>query len=435
MRYIYNARQLGLGMPQVLASEALTWLGLMMGHITVMWWVTQSGGVRDLSVFGVVIAVISLATAPWLSPLGDRFPKRTMRVLAIGLFALVALAMELLAWNNIYDLAALIVLEAIALCANAIFASVSSAQLIELADTSFLSKSFAYQKSAQSVGRLAGPGVAGPLLSVSSTANAFLIQAVVLGIAALLACCVPWHAAGVHSKERCSWIVNIREGLRASMTVPLERNWILVSFLSSLFLLPVLNMLVPLKVQSLQLSGKWFGWCEAMLSLGMLLSALKGTEITVRWLGRRRARIVAGILLALGLVAFGASENPMVLLATFCVAGFAQSTLMLVGFTHRTLARPTHMQARMAAIAGMSVDFASLLGPVLAGLALTRVSVGAAYMGFALCGALLALAVSWLPGVGTLLDLDHAAAEGWYAKVWPMAFNHSELSSITADLK
>ncbi|PTU64221.1 hypothetical protein DB032_04485 [Chromobacterium sp. Panama] len=435
MRFFFKARQLGLGLPQILVSEALTWLGLLMGHITVMWWVTQAGGVTDLAIFGVVIAVISLTITPWLSPLGDRFPKRTMRVLAITLFAAAALSMGLLAKNGVYSLPALIALEAIALGANTIFSAVSSAQLTELVDASRLSRAFAYQKSAQSVGRLAGPGVAGLLLSTSSAANALLIQAVVLSAAALLAAAAPWHKAAVKAKEKHSWTSDIREGLRASWSVPLERNWTLVSFLASLFLFPVLNMLVPLKVQSLQLSGKWFGLCEAMLSLGMLLSALKGTEIAVRRLGRYRARLAAGVLLALSLSAFGASNSPFLLLVAFFFAGFAQTTVGLVGITHRTLARPIHMRSRMAAIVSMSGDFASVVSPALAGLALTQAPVETVYVGFALCGALLALTISLLPGMKVLLALDHAAAEGWYAKVSPMAFDRQESHCVAPATK
>ena len=39
-------------------------------------------------------------------------------------------------------------------------------------------------------------------------------------------------------------------------------------------MMPCVTLLVPLKVQSLGLSAAWLGWCEAGLSLGMLVGSL-----------------------------------------------------------------------------------------------------------------------------------------------------------------
>lgn len=56
----------------------------------------------------------------------------------------------------------------------------------------------------------------------------------------------------------------------------------------------------------------------------------------------------------------------------------------LVGATHRTLAIPKDFRVRLLAATKMSTQVAGMLGPMLAGAALTSWSVGTVYMCFGL---------------------------------------------------
>jgi MFS family permease len=422
---IQQVRAFGPGVLPTLVSEALTWMGLLMGHIAVMWWVAERAGAGDLAIFGGAVAVISLLAAPWLSPLGDKYSKKTLRALSIAAFCGSSLGVCLMAWFDAYNLIGLIVLEGIGMAANCVFRPVSLNQLAELIPANKLAHGFSQQKSAQSLGRLAGPGVAGVLLASVGPAGTMGAQTMVLLVAALLACVGPRHAAAIGSRPNSRWWDDMKAGFKAACTVPLERNWTLIAFLSNLFLFPVLNMLVPLKIQSLGLNGSWFGGCEALLSIGMLVSALKGHEWLVEQLGRYRTRLLAGWLLTAALAGIALAGSGPALLLPFAVAGFANTTLMLVGLTHRTLACPTGIRSRMAAISGMSFDLAYILSPLLAGIALQAWAVDIVYLGFGIAGALLALSITWLPGMRQLLEVSTQDAEGWYSRVYPAAFDQS----------
>jgi MFS family permease len=159
------------------------------------------------------------------------------------------------------------------------------------------------------------------------------------------------------------------------------------------------------------------------LSIGMLVSALKGHGWLVQQLGRYRTRLLAGGLLAAALAGIALAGSGPALLLPFAVAGFANTTLMLVGLTHRTLACPPDIRSRMAAISGMSFDLAYILSPLLAGLALQAWTVDTVYLGFGVAGALLALSITWLPGMRQLLEMSTQDAEAWYSRAYPAAFD------------
>ena len=81
----------------------------------------------------------------------------------------------------------------------------------------------------------------------------------------------------------------------------------------------------------------------------------------------------------------------------------------------------------------MSSDFAHVVSPVLAGIALKHWTVDRAYLVFGLAGAMLALSASWLPGMRRLLALEHAQADGWYGRTHPQVFASGVVSVSGTD--
>lgn len=413
---------LGGSLRYILLSEALTWIGLLTGHICVTWWITQQGGVKDLVLYGSAVAAISLLASPWLSPLGDKFPKQTLRVLALGMFLLESIVLLLLALFWGYYLPGLIVLEGLTFCASLIFIPVSMTQLSEIFPVEHLSDVFGLQKAAQSMGRLLGPALAGSVLALADLKVTLALQCGVLLLAWLLARHVEWHPAASQGRAGRSWGGEIMVGLRAVWAIPIERSWTLINFLATLFLYPTMVMLVPLKINAIGLSSAWYGGCEVALSLGMLASALGGCDFLARRIGRYATRILGAGLLALALAGIGLTHTALVLPFAFALVGFANTTLNLVGMTHRTLARPGPFRSRMAATAGITLELANVISPALAGLALAQGSVGQVFAGFGVSGALLALALALIPGMRHFLSLDHGQVDGWYGKTHPQVF-------------
>jgi len=197
---------------------------------------------------------------------------------------------------------------------------------------------------------------------------------------------------------------------------------VICNFIGAVFMLPCVAMLAPLKVQSLGLSAAWLGWCEAGMSLGLLVGSLGPAAWWARAWGRFGARVggAAGIGLALALA--GLTTDRHVLVACFTVVGVSAATTTLVGKTHRMLARPLAYRARMSAAAIMTVQLSQTLGPALAGMALTHWSVRTVYVVFGLASAAAALGFFLIPGFRAFMALEHDEVDGFYARTYPRVF-------------
>ncbi|MCZ8076613.1 MAG: MFS transporter, partial [Paucibacter sp.] len=148
-----------------------------------------------------------------------------------------------------------------------------------------------------------------------------------------------------------------------------------VSFLVMVFFGPAIGMLVPLKVQSLGLSGAWLGACEAGLSAGLLLGSLGGSVWLAQRIGRFRASLAAILIEGLSMGVIGLSHQGVVIVLGFAVLGACIATVQMVGQTHRMLAIPQAFRSRMTAVNMMVMQVAGVLGPGLAGLGLLRLGV------------------------------------------------------------
>ncbi|MDE1929531.1 MAG: MFS transporter, partial [Burkholderiales bacterium] len=281
-----RARLDALGLPfrHLLVSDALTLLALMVGQVALPWWIASRGGARDLAVYSAATSAFAIVAMPLLSPLGDRLPKRRLIRTALAVHSLGAIAMAALASAGAYRLGPLIALGALPVLAAAVLQPAVGSFVTELVAPARLSPAISLQQTAQSSGRMIGPALGGIVLGAAGVAAALWLNAVLLALASLAARRLP-HRDPPRQPRR-AWAADLMVGMRANWRIPIERGWILINFLSWIFLFPTFTMLVPLKVQSLGLSGVWLGLCEASLSLGMLLGSLGGSTWLVRRCGR-----------------------------------------------------------------------------------------------------------------------------------------------------
>ena len=84
---------LGTSFRWLLWSDALTLLAMMVGQVALPWWIAQSGGAHDLSVYGVLVSAMSIVALPLLSPFADRHAKRSLMAIGLLGFGIAASAM------------------------------------------------------------------------------------------------------------------------------------------------------------------------------------------------------------------------------------------------------------------------------------------------------------------------------------------------------
>jgi MFS family permease len=409
----------------LLGSDALTLLSMMVGQVALPWWIASSGGARDLALYGVVVSAMSFVAMPLLSPFADRHPKRSLMAVGLLAFAIAASAMAAYASLSHYRLGVVLAIEAITVLAMALIQPAINSIATELVPTSELSKALGLQQSAQASGRLIGPALAGSVLAAVGTARTLWLHALLLFAAAGLATRLPRPEQSAPRGARQSWSREVRVGLRVNWNIPIERGWILVNFVGALFMMPAVLMLVPLKVQSLGLSASWLGWCEAALSVGMLVGSLGLAGVWARLQGRVATRFTSALVTGLALAAAGLATQPLVLVAMFAVVGVANAAMTLVGKTHRMLARPLAFRARMSAGAIMTTQVSQTLGPAIAGLALAHWSVRTVYVAFGLLAALASFGFFMIPGFRAFMALDHDEVDNWYGKTYPRAFEQA----------
>ena len=260
------------------------------------------------------------------------------------------------------------------------------------------------------------------MLAAVGTARTLWLHALLLFGAATLATRLPRPEHAARPKAARSWSAEFRVGLRVNWAIPIERGWVLCNFVGAIVMLPCATMLLPLKVQSLGLSGAWLGMCEAGLSAGMLLGSLGGSAWMVERFGRFNTRVGAAAVQGVCLGLAGATSHGTLLVAGFFVAGFMNAAMVLVGMTHRMLARPQAFRARMVASSVATTNIAAMIGPALAGVALLHLPVGAVFVAFGLSGAFCTLGLSLVPGFREFMALGHEQVDNFYGRHFPHAF-------------
>lgn len=403
-------------------SDAMMLLAVMVGHVAIPWFIAQNGGAPDLARYGATAAVMAIVAMPLLSPLGDRYPKRRLITAALAAFSVSAAVLAWWVGAHGYQLSVMLAIQVVPVMAMAIVNPASISFAAEIVPASDLTRAISWQQSAQSVGRLAGPALGGMALAAAGTEVTLWLYAAMLLLATAFATRLPSGTRLPKSAGATSWWTDIRAGLRANWLVPIERGWMAANFVSWLFFFPAFTMLVPLKVLSLHLSALWLGLCEAALALGMLAGALGVSRWFIAQYGRFNTRVLCAALQGAGLAVAGITSQPWVLVAAFAFVGMSNSAMVLVGQTHRTLARPIAFRARMSAGAMMTGQLAASLGPVLAGAALLHWPIEWVYTAFGLLGGLAALSIALVPGFRALMALEHQEVEGWYGTAYPQAF-------------
>ena len=406
----------------LLWSDALTLLAMMVGQVALPWWIAQSGGAHDLAVYGVVVSAMSIVTLPLLSPFADRHPKRSLIVVGLLGFALATSAMATAASLAHYRLPLVLAIAALSVLADALVLPAVSSIVTELVPPAGLTRALGLQQTAQSTGRLIGPAMAGAVLAAVGTAPTLWLGALLLLAAAAVATRLPRSqpSPGLGAVRR--WSTEFRTGMRVNWAIPMERGWVLCNFVAAIVLIPCATMLVPLKVQSLGLSAAWLGWCEAGLSLGMLIGSLGVAERWARLQGRFATRFTGAMVTGLAFAVAGWTTDRHVLVGSFVVAGLCNAATTLVGKTHRMLARPLAFRARMTAASIMTTQLSQTVGPAVAGVALASASVRGVYLMFGLLSAASALGLFLIPGFREFMALDHDEVDNWYGRRYPQVF-------------
>ncbi|MDR7269851.1 MFS family permease [Pelomonas saccharophila] len=399
--------------------------GLLAGastQTTLAWWIAHSGGSGDLARYGAAMAICAMVALPLMSPLGDRWAKHRVVRYARGVLLIEALALAAMAFTHVYSWPMLCLCGALSAVSNAALMPAQASMLPELVSADRLPEAIRLRRGFQAAGGLMGPALSGALLALHGIAAAMMGALLLMVVAAGMAMRLESPQVLRSSAASAGWLGDMRAGLRAKWCVPVDRWWTLAGALMMVFFLPTTGLLLPLRLQSLGLSGGWFGACGAALSLGVMAGVAGLADALIRRLDRVRAIAVALGICGCAMGAAGLCDHALALVALFALMGICMSVTQLVGQTHRMLAVPEAFRSRMAAAQLTLAHLAATVAPAVAGALLTGWCVDAVYLwmaaGFLVSGGLL-LAV---PDFRPFLRLDHARVKNWYGQQYPEAF-------------
>jgi MFS family permease len=413
-----------------LFGNAMILVAMMVGQVAVPWWITVQNGRHDLTLYATLCAIAVCVTMPFMSMLGDRHSKRLLIRIGLCVYLFGAIGTACLASFGRYDIRVLLLVEIIALSGLGAVIPLAAVMASDLLPSAALPQAMQQQKFWQSAGQLGGPMIGGLALSFEGVSFALWMQVALIILALFLMEGLPAPQPRATAETRGSWRSELIGGARAKWRIALERNWTIITFVVGLSLVPCIGMLMPLKVHSMGLSGRWLGICEASVSLGMLAGAAIGAnERVVARMGRFRLRFAAITLLGPALVLVGQTHVPVAMAASLMLVGFMNSIVVMMGYSRRILASPKRFRTRMIAVNIVVTQLAAIAGPALAGLWLMHWPISSVY---AIFGATLLLGSMgyWItPDFRTFLELDEEKIEGWYDTRYPGAFDTNEKSA------
>jgi MFS family permease len=325
------------------------------------------GGATAVGIAGLVRMLPAAIVAPLASGLGDRF-RRERFLTAISVTGCLALAGSAAAFSFGRNAALIYALGAVVGIASTLFRPALQAILPSLARTpEELIASNGATSTIESLGTLAGPLLAGVLLSVANPGVAFAAAACALLVAAALL--APLHVEGVIQKtaHRESTRDLIAGGIRAVRSSP-ETRLVTGMMAAQCFVRGCLNvLLVVAAFQVFDAGSGAVGYLTAALGVGGLLGAFAAMTLEGRRLAVPMGLAIAFWGLPIALVA-PLPYLPAALLM-LAVVGAANSIEDVAGFTLLQRIVPDEVLSRVLGVvwglAMASVGVGSIVAPLI----------------------------------------------------------------------
>lgn len=406
----------------LMVSELLLNSGLMIGNLTLPWWISHSGGVGDLIIVGVSLAACAFLTACLLGPLSDRYPKKNVLLTGVLLYFFGSFGLAFFASYSGYQLPYLLLFSTLITVSTTLLQPCISSLIPELLPTDKIHLGIAIQKYVESFARVAAPAMGGMLLVWASESAAFWAQFTMacLSIAVLTMFFNPTRRLKQHIES--SFFQDLLQGVKVSWSVPVEKYWTLVNFSVAICLIPTITLLLPLKIQSVRLDALWFGACEIAFAIGTFIGIALASIKFINRCARMWLLVLSGVIQGGVIMIPGVTQSGILLLCVFFLYGIFSNFFIMVGVTHRLLARPESFRGRMSSVAMVTMQIANMLSPLIAGILILYVSIDMAYLIFGLLAVLLCLLYFLIPGLKKLLNIPILQVNNWYERQYPHVF-------------
>lgn len=336
--------------------------GLQFQFIGVGWLVVSPGGLHERPIWlGVVGLASALPTIVLSVPAGivaDRYDNKRIMLSAQTAMAAVTFA---LAFAIVGGVVTLWMVVAWAIVAGALTALQNPAQnaiLPRLIEMRALPSAVALTSAVWNTMRIVGPAIAGVLIALIGTGQAFLVTAIGFSLSALLLASLRLAPVAAHSTTNDG---GMWEGLRYIVHEPVFLAIIGLSFFTSLFGASYQILLPVFSNDVLHRGAYGFGFMEMAAGIGSLLGTLAIIRVGM---SQRAGTIMIGAAAAFGLciAAFAASRQLPVAMALLFCGGFAASMYLNIGMTVLQVQVPNALRGRVMGVWSMTYFLAAIGG-------------------------------------------------------------------------
>jgi len=244
-----------------LVQYAITW------HITLA---TQSGVMMTISIICGFLPTFFIS--PFAGVWADRFPRKTVIILADSFVALSTLVLAILFFMGYNSLALLFVMSALRALGSGVQSPAIEALLPQLAPRDKLTRVNAVNSSIQAAVSLLSPMLSGALLSFARLETIFFIDVITAAIAVsilLFLLQVPAHAKAA-GRQVTGYFRDMREGIAYAIRNDFIRTYCLFNIFFLILIAPAAS-LTPLQVARTYGDDVWrLTAMEVVFSLGMI---------------------------------------------------------------------------------------------------------------------------------------------------------------------
>lgn len=323
-----------------------------------------------LGLIGLAEAVPSIAIAPWAGHLADKYDRRSILILCLGLLIACALSLLGLAyWRDMLSQPLLIggIFSVIFLSgiSRGFFSPTNFAFLPQLVDRKVLPNAISWNSSTWEVASISGLGLGGVLYGFAGVTATFAVMSVlaILAIVQLLQI-VPRPAP--ETDHSAPALQRIRAGLRFVFRSELIIGSIALDLFAVLFggaaaLLPVYAKDI------LNVGPEGLGLLRAAMSLGAITMAI---YLAHKPLGKGAGKLMLGAVAGFGvcIIGFGLSTHFWLSFVLLYLAGVFDEISVFVRASLLQHLTPDHMKGRVSSVNSMFITSSNEIGAFESGL-------------------------------------------------------------------
>jgi len=275
--------------------------------------------------------------------------RRSTALKAGCIVILFASALRYLFASNWYSLDALILIDVIAVAAFGVVQPLFGIYPAETVDKHQTSAAFRIRRIVVTVGRVAGPLLAGIVIAVYSLDISLLFSSILGLVAVVIAMALPISEAPTKPRSTSHRINDMFLGLKLKCILPPEQFLTCSGLLLGLTVTAIVPMLIPTLIHTRNLAEGSAGLLNAVFASGAIAGLLILSPIIAKRHNQRKKYLGCWSLLTFSLCATTQSDEVWLLIPWLFFAGAASACITLIGMDKRVVSIPSGARVRLMA--------------------------------------------------------------------------------------